>query len=158
MTQLMTLSAPQELVQNELSRLVIKRGALAFLPEPPEIRWNGVTLRLSPLETGILSLLVRRGRASWDDVDATIVVLGGNPRNREIFIHRIRAKFATIGAADPVETVRGWGLRLRVERDLFGSTTTWIGAREDAIDALTPEAARAIAASSAAQHGRPFGG
>lgn len=157
MTQVTTLSAPQQFVQNELSRLVIKRGALAFLPEPPEIRWNGVTLRLSPLETEILSLLVRRGRASWEDVDSAITALHGNPHNREIFIHRIRSKFAAIGAADPVETVRGWGLRLRVERDLFGSTTTWIGARTDAIDAFTPEAARAIAASSAAQFGQSFG-
>lgn len=154
MTQVMALSAPQQLVHGELSRLVIKRGALAFLPEPPEIRWNGVILRLSPLETEILALLVRRGRGSWEDIADAITALHGNPHNREIFIHRIRGKFAAIGAADPIETVRGWGLRLRVERDLFGSTTTWIGAQEDAIDALTPQAARAIAASGVAQLGR----
>ena len=148
MTPVTTLSAPQQLVQAELSRLVIKRGALALLPEPLEIRWNNITLHLSPLETGLLALLVRRSRAGWAAVDAAIETLGGNPRYREVFVHRIRSKCAAIGAADPIETVRGWGLRLRVERDLFGSTTTWIGAREDAIDALTPEAARAILAGT----------
>jgi DNA-binding winged helix-turn-helix (wHTH) protein len=48
-----------------------------------------------------------------------------------VLIHRIRRKFAETGAADPIETLRGWGIRFRTEADRQGSHALWIGATED---------------------------
>jgi hypothetical protein len=75
-------------------------------------------------------VLIRKGRATWADIDAAIS--GGEPRPelRSVLIHRIRRKFEAAGGNDPIETLRGWGLRLRVPPDERQSTSLWIGEPE----------------------------
>ena len=107
--------------------VVARRGALAVAMHPREILRHGLTVRLSPTEAALLDLLIRKGRAGSGEVAAAIDAAGSSPAFLDVTVHRIRRKFAAIGAPDPIETLRGWGLRLRVEPDLRGSTALWIG-------------------------------
>ena len=75
-------------------------------------------------------VLVRKGRATWADIDEAISGRTPRPDLRSVLIHRIRRKFEAAGENDPIETVRGWGLRLRVPPDERQSTSLWIGERE----------------------------
>ena len=111
-------------------RPLIRRGALSVTFEPTEIWWNGIPAGLSPVEAGVFALLVRRGRVSWGELDREIATLGGSSKCRDVWLYRIRRKFARLGAQEPLETLRGWGVRLRIERDLAGSDATLIGASE----------------------------
>jgi len=107
--------------------IVAQRGALAIATHPREILRHGVPVRLSPTEAALLDLLIRKGRAASTDIAAAIDATGSSPAFIDVIVHRIRRKFAAIGAPDPIETLRGWGLRLRVEPDIRGSTSLWIG-------------------------------
>ncbi len=107
--------------------IVARRGALAVATNPREILRHGVPLRLSPTEAALLDILIRKGRASSADMATTIDAAGSSPAFVDVMVHRIRRKFAASGAPDPIETLRGWGLRLRVEPDRCGSTGLWIG-------------------------------
>jgi DNA-binding response OmpR family regulator len=108
-------------------RNVVRRGALAAAGEPTEIFRHGYPLDLSDTEAAIVSSLVRRGRASYADLHATLGSGCSAKSTLEVFIHRVRRKFAAQGAPDPIKTVRNWGLSLRVEPDRHGSTALWIG-------------------------------
>jgi DNA-binding response OmpR family regulator len=103
-----------------------RRGALATTNEPPGILRHGVPIPVSPTEAALLGLLVRKGRAAYVDMAAALRELGFGTDSIDVHVYRIRRKFAAAGAPDPVETVRGWGLRLRVEPDARGSTSLWI--------------------------------
>jgi DNA-binding response OmpR family regulator len=118
------LTAPIE------ARTVVKRGAVTMSVEPTEFFWNDARIALSPVESALLSALMRRSRLRWTDANAVLVEHGGSTRSRDVLIHRIRRKFAEIGAADPIETLRGWGIRFRTEPDRDGSSAFWIGATE----------------------------
>ena len=98
--------------------------------DPVDASWNGIRVSLSPLEAELLALVARRGRAPWADVEQVLRRCGASAESRDVLVYRLRRKFADIGAADPLETVRGWGLRFRAEQDLRGSRTVWIGASE----------------------------
>lgn len=112
----------------------MKRGAVTATLDPPEVCWNGHRVPLSPLEASLLIALLRRSRLRCADVASLLERHGGGACSRDVLIHRIRRKFADMGAADPIETLRGWGLRFRVEADRWGSEAMWIGASEaDAI-------------------------
>lgn len=111
-------------------RPVIKRGAVTVTFDPLEICWNGERVPLSPIEATLLNALVRRSRLKWQDINTVLAENGCCADSRDVLIHRIRRKFASIGACDPIETLRGWGIRFRAERDTEGSTTFWIGAHE----------------------------
>lgn len=111
-------------------RPILKRGAVTITLDPTEVLWNGARVPLSPIEATLLTALARRSRLRWHDVHALLTDSGGCADSRDVLIHRIRRKFARIGARDPIETLRGWGLRFRAERDADGSTTFWIGVRE----------------------------
>ncbi|QNQ08272.1 helix-turn-helix domain-containing protein [Sphingomonas alpina] len=107
--------------------VIARRGALAVTAHAVEILRHGIPIALSPTESVLLGLLIRRGRASHEELVAAFRTAGSNPAGLNISVHRIRRKFAAAGAPDPVERLRGWGLRLRVEPDISGSTSLWIG-------------------------------
>ncbi|MES1973816.1 MAG: winged helix-turn-helix domain-containing protein [Pseudomonadota bacterium] len=111
-------------------RPLIKRGALTATFDPLEICWNGQRVPLSPLEAEILAHLIKRERAAWSDLRQLLIDHAARPDTCEVLVFRIRRKFAALGATNPIETLRGWGLRLRVERDARGSRSLWIGATE----------------------------
>ena len=106
--------------------IAARRGALATTSEPLGIQRHGVPIAVSPSEAAMLGLLVRKGRATYADVAAALRGLGHGAVCIEVHVYRIRRKFAAAGAPDPIETVRGWGMRLRVEPDARGSTSLWI--------------------------------
>lgn len=108
------------------------RGALALAAEPPEIFHHGRPLGLSPAETALMALLIRRGRAAHHDIAEALARAGASIASLDVITYRIRRKFADAGAGDPVESRRRWGLVLRVEPDVHGSTALWIGTRPDA--------------------------
>lgn len=111
-------------------RAVLRRGALTIGFEPLEVWLGRAPLRLSPLEASLLLLLVRRGRASWAEVDQVLRGGASSASVRDVFVYRIRSKFRAVGGVDPIETVRGWGLKLRVPPDERDSTSLWIGDRQ----------------------------
>lgn len=115
------------------------RGALAVTTEPPEIFWRGAPLGLSPAEGALMALLVRRGRASHRDIAGTLAGVGASLTSLNVLTYRIRRKFAAIGAPDPIEARRLWGLILRVEPDARGSTALWIGAAAWQAHATPPQ-------------------
>jgi len=108
------------------------RGALALTTEPPEIFRHGVPLGLSPAETALMALLIRRGRAAHRDIAEALADAGASIASLDVITYRVRRKFAGIGACDPIEARRRWGLVLRVEPDVRGSTALWIGTPRDA--------------------------
>ncbi|NIJ21481.1 DNA-binding response OmpR family regulator [Sphingomonas naasensis] len=112
------------------------RGALAVTSEPPELFWRGKPLGLSPAEIALMTLLVRRGRAALGDIAETLAGVGANISSLNVLTYRIRRKFAALGAPDPIEARRQWGLVLRVEPDARGSTALWIGSAEPWADAM----------------------
>lgn len=111
----------------ERNRALFWRGALAVATDPPEILWHGIALTLSPAEVALLGLLIRWGRATQDEIGREIGAAGAGAASLDVIAYRIRRKFAAIGAADPIERRRGWGMILRVEADMHGSTGLWIG-------------------------------
>lgn len=108
-------------------RRIIKRGALTLRSEPLELWWNDRPVPLSPLEASLMEPLMRRGRISWGEL---ALLLRISVETRVTIMHRIRQKFREVGGQDPLETVRAWGLRLRVEPDYNNSLAVWIGADE----------------------------
>lgn len=118
--------------EEEQDRLLIRRGALSVAYDPVEFWYRDVPVPLSPSEGALLALLMRRGRASWDAVDE--LLRDGEPSKtiRSVLVFRIRRKFEAIGAGTPIETVRGWGLKLRVEQHPGMSSGVLIGGRMSA--------------------------
>jgi len=111
-------------------RAVVKRGAVTMTFDPLEVRWNGARVPLTRVEGALLATLMRRSRLHWDAADGLLVAHDCCPDSRDVLIHRIRRKFEALGAGDPIETIRGWGLRFRTECDRLGSSAFWIGATE----------------------------
>ncbi|MES2055172.1 MAG: helix-turn-helix domain-containing protein [Pseudomonadota bacterium] len=107
--------------------VIARRGALAVTAHSVEILRHGVPIGLSPTEAALIGLLIRRGRANQQEITAALQGVGSLSACLDVTVHRIRRKFAAAGAPDPVERLRGWGLRLRVEPDISGSTSLWIG-------------------------------
>lgn len=114
-------------------RPVVKRGALTATFDPPCIWWNDRVVPLSPTEAALLALVMRRGRLCWAELNET---LGSSASTRAVLLHRIRTKVEALGGADPIETIRHWGLRLRIEADHAQSRTTWIGIDEASLRLL----------------------
>nr|WP_299908572.1 helix-turn-helix domain-containing protein [Sphingomonas bacterium] len=111
----------------ERDRALCWRGALAVATDPAEIRRHGIALALSPVEMVLLGLLVRQGRATHGEIERALEAAGACAATLDVIAHRIRRKFAAMGAIDPIERRRGWGMILRVEPDMHGSTGLWIG-------------------------------
>jgi len=99
-------------------RVSIRRGDLVMLYDPLEFYSGSRRIGLSPLEGAILELLVTQGRASAGMLNELFEKEGGSVRSMDVHVHRIRRKFGSVGAADPIETVRGWGLKLRIAGEM----------------------------------------
>lgn len=112
------------------------RGALAITREPPRLFWRGRPLGLSPAETALMALLVRRGHAAHRDIAEALAGVGASIASLHVITYRIRRKFTAMGARDPIEARRQWGLVLRVEPDARGSTALWIGSATPRFAAL----------------------
>lgn len=126
----------EQLPRARQARSLLKRGAVTATFDPTELRWNDERVPLSPLEATVLVALLRRSRMRWHEVEDVIERHGGGAESRDVLIHRIRRKFRDVGARDPIETIRGWGLRFRTEADRYGSQALWIGATEADQEAL----------------------
>ncbi|HEX8302809.1 hypothetical protein [Sphingomonas sp.] len=116
----------------DLERPSIRRGGLTLIFDPLELWLGDVQVRLSPLECELMLILMQRGRAHWAMVDDVLRGGESSATIRDVLVHRIRRKFLAAGGGDPIETVRGWGLKLRVPPDHGQSTSVWIGTRTPA--------------------------
>lgn len=95
-------------------RVSLSCGALTVLYDPLEFFVGERQVQLSPLEGAILELLMRQGRASSKALIETFEREGASANTLDVHVYRIRRKFTGAGHFDPIETVRGWGLKLRV--------------------------------------------
>ena len=91
-------------------------GRLEILYDPLEFYVDGERIYLTPLEGAILELLVRRGRASSQVLIELFEREGGSIAALNVHLHRLRRKALDAGLVNPIETVRGWGLKLRIEK------------------------------------------
>ena len=107
----------------------VSRGCLAMVYEPTEFYVDGQQVKVSPQGATILELLMREGRASFAALGGAIESAGGSAKGLNVQVHRIRRRFIEAGHFDPIETVRGWGLKLRIPRadeaSRGGSTEPW---------------------------------
>lgn len=134
-----TLSAVDRSINEEAPRRpLIVRGAITVTFDPVDVTWNGIRVALSPLEANLFALVARRGRVSWADLDRTLIACGARVRSRNVLTCRLRHKFLDIGAANPLQTIRGWGLKFRIEPSVTGSRTIWIGRSEPVEDGSLP--------------------
>ncbi|KAB2810981.1 response regulator transcription factor [Pimelobacter simplex] len=94
----------------------VEFGRLSLVPEWRDAHLDGKGLGLSRLEFRVLTELVRRGGrcASRDDLVTAAWPEGAtDPKSLlNAAVKRLRIKFAALGIADAVETVRGVGYRL----------------------------------------------
>jgi DNA-binding response OmpR family regulator len=104
---------------------VYRRGGYLLATDPLTLWWNGREIPLSPLELGLMHLLVVRGRVSWEMVEGRLEM---TPVTRCTIVHRLRRKLEAAGVPCPLQTVRNWGLRLRVAPEDLRHV--WIGADE----------------------------
>ena len=95
-------------------RVSLRCGVLILFYDPLEFFVGAQQILLSPLEGAILELLMRYGRASSGALAETFEREGASANTLDVHVHRIRRKFIGAGHFDPIETVRGWGLKLRV--------------------------------------------
>lgn len=91
-------------------------GALTLRPGPHEAVFNGVVLKLTPLEFSILATLIRRSDrvVAREDISASAYKLNVHVSGRTIDSHvrNIRHKLADAGAGAVIETVHGVGFRI----------------------------------------------
>jgi len=98
----------------EPERVSLSCGNLTMIYDPLEFFVGDRQIQLSPLEGAILELLMRQGRASSKALIETFEREGASANTLDVHVYRIRRKFTGAGLFDPIETVRGWGLKLRV--------------------------------------------
>jgi hypothetical protein len=112
-----------------LDAAVVKRGALTIERETFTVLWRSKPVPLSPTETNVLAWIAARGHASFPSIATLLGDLGLSARTRDVLLHRIRKKFAAIGAPAPFIRCGHAGIRLVVEPDENGSSETVIGLR-----------------------------
>jgi DNA-binding response OmpR family regulator len=96
-------------------RMSERCGRLEIFYDPLEFYVDGDRISLTPLEGAILELLVRRGRASSQAMIELFEREGASIAALNVHLHRLRRKALDAGLTNPIETVRGWGLKLRIE-------------------------------------------
>ena len=96
-------------------RMSLRHGPLEILYDPLEFYVGKRRVGLTPLEGAIVELVVRRGRASSQVVAELFEREKASLASLNVHLHRLRRKFFDAGIANPIETVRGWGLKMRVE-------------------------------------------
>jgi hypothetical protein len=100
-------------VHPELDGPVVCKAGLQIKFAAIGVCWDDATVPLSLAEARILSHVLLYGGASWSEMNR---VLGGRPRTcgtLRVMTYRIRNKLRDAGAPNPLQTVAGWGLRLR---------------------------------------------
>jgi DNA-binding response OmpR family regulator len=95
-------------------RVSLQCGHLTMLYDPLEFFVGTRQVALSPLEGAIVELLMRQGRASTKALEELFEREGASFKTLDVHVYRIRRKFEAADAFDPIETVRNWGLKLRV--------------------------------------------
>ena len=95
-------------------RVALQCGHLTMLYDPLEFFVGTRQIALSPLEGAILELLMRQGRASTRALEDLFEREGASFKTLDVHVYRIRRKFEAADTFDPIETVRNWGLKLRV--------------------------------------------
>jgi DNA-binding response OmpR family regulator len=93
-------------------RVSVRCGILTLLYDPLEFYVGPRRIALSPLEGAILELLIQHGRASSKALAELFEREGASFKTLDVHVYRIRRKFLAAGTFDPIETVRGWGLKL----------------------------------------------
>jgi DNA-binding response OmpR family regulator len=115
---LLATSAEDERARDRFSgepeRVTLSCGTLTLYYDPLEFYVGDQQISLSPLEGAILELLMRQGRASSKVLIETFEREGASANTLDVHVYRIRRKFTGAGLFDPIETVRGWGLKLRI--------------------------------------------
>jgi DNA-binding response OmpR family regulator len=104
---------------------VFRRGDYMLATDPLALWWNGSEIALSPLELGLMHLLMVRGKVAWATVEERLRI---STDTRCTIVHRLRRKLEAAGVHDPLLTVRNWGVRLRVAPEELRHV--WIGADE----------------------------
>lgn len=111
---------------------LLKRGAVTLSYDPYEVRWRGRIVPLSPTEAHLFSVLLRRGRASYETLDAALAEVGAKPATRSLVLLHIKRKFERIGAESPFEKIGPGAVRFRTQADENASVSTVIGLAEPA--------------------------
>jgi len=110
-----------------------RRGALAIAGDPPQILRHGTPLPLSPTEAMLMTLLIRHGGRCHAEIEAAFRAAGVTPASLDVIVHRIRRKFAAVGASDPIEIRRSWGMILCVEPGALDPTAQEIAFAGDTV-------------------------
>jgi len=85
-------------------------------------------LALSPTEAMLMTLLIRHGGRCHAEIEHAFRAAGVTPASLDVIVHRIRRKFAAVGASNPIETRRNWGVILCEEpeaRNPMGRKSPW---------------------------------
>ena len=109
------------------TRVTVQCGELTMTYDPLEFYVGQRQVPLSPLQGAILELLILQGRASSAVLLALFEREGAQAQALDVHVYRIRRKFLDAGFFDPIETVRGWGLKLNVEAALAGHYPRVVG-------------------------------
>jgi two-component system OmpR family response regulator len=101
-------------------RLPVEIADLSLDPGKRKVAWNGKQLDLTVSEFNILEVLMRAGERVSTKDELSLQVLGRarEPYDRSIDVHvsNLRRKLHGAGARLEVETVRGFGYRLREQK------------------------------------------
>ncbi|XSG75724.1 response regulator transcription factor [Herpetosiphon llansteffanensis] len=95
-------------------------GKLRFDCELQRAWWDEQLLELTPKESGVLLQLMRQPSHVWGRLALLQTVWGttflGDSRIVDVCVQRLRAKINQLDpSADPIQTVRGFGYRLKCE-------------------------------------------
>lgn len=95
-------------------------GKLRFDCELQRAWWDEQLLELTPKESGVLFQLMRQPSHVWGRLALLQTVWGtnflGDSRIVDVCVQRLRAKINQLDAhADPIQTVRGFGYRLKCD-------------------------------------------
>jgi len=110
----------------------LKVGQLEWSWDERALYHGDEMITLTGREASLLeSLLQRPGRVVPKEALASRMSDGldaAGDNTVEVYVHRLRRKLEAAGADDPLQTVRSWGLRLRVAPE--ERHQVWIGADE----------------------------
>lgn len=97
---------------------VVTHGPLRIDHRTRQIFYSDTELPLTATEARIIECLIERPGETWERERLFKTVWGQNlefsSNTMDVLISRIRRKFVAAGGADPIQTVRGIGYRLRL--------------------------------------------
>jgi DNA-binding response OmpR family regulator len=89
----------------------VRRGRLAVTLAPPEARLDGERLELPAASARLLHRLVRRGRASHENLGHEMSLDVENARNN-VSVRMVYVRRALAGSGLAIRTIWGWGYEL----------------------------------------------